>query len=178
MAESTTPALEWWQRGPIEGILPIFQPAAHALLQSRDELQQTLQNFPSALLWESIYSMASIGFHLQHIVGVLDRLYTYAKDKSLSDAQLSYLKTEGVQNEQITLEQLLEAVHAQVETCLQELSTMREDAPTAVRFIGRKRIPTTQLGLVFHAAEHMMRHTGQALVTARVLQEKAEHNIT
>ena len=174
MAESTTPALEWWQRGPIEGISPIFQPAAHALFQSRDELKQALQNFPSALLWESVYGMASIGFHLQHIVGVLDRLYTYATDNSLSDEQLSYLKSEGVRNEQITLEQLLEAVHAQVETCLQELSAMREDAPTAIRYIGRKRIPTTQLGLIFHAAEHMMRHTGQTLVTARVLQEQSK----
>jgi len=173
MAESTTPALEWWQRGPIEDIHPIFQPAAHAILQSRDELQQALQSFSTALLWEPLYGMASIGFHLQHIVGVLDRLYTYAKDNSLSDEQLSYLKLEGVRNEQITLKQLLKAVHAQVETCLQDLSTMGEDAPTAVRYIGRKRIPTTQLGLVFHAAEHMMRHTGQALVTARVLREQS-----
>ncbi len=172
MIESSTPALEWWQRGPIEGIHPIFQPAAHAMLQSRDELQQALQNVPPALVWEPLYGMASLGFHLQHIVGVLDRLYTYAKENSLSDAQLNYLKTEGVRKEQITLELLLKAVHAQVETCLQELSTMGEDAPTAMRYIGRKRIPTTQFGLVFHAAEHMMRHTGQALVTCRVLQEQ------
>lgn len=172
MTDATIPAREWWQRGPVEGIQPLFQPAAHALLQAGDELQQALQNFPSALLWTSVHGMASVGFHLQHIVGVLDRLFTYAREKSLTETQLAYLQSEGLPNDQLTVEQLLEAIHAQIKTCLSELSSMGNEAPSAARFIGRKRIPTTQFGLIFHAAEHCMRHTGQVLVTAKVLLEQ------
>jgi uncharacterized damage-inducible protein DinB len=39
------------------------------------------------------------------------------------------------------------------------------------RGIGRKQIPTNVLGLLFHAAEHTMRHVGQLLVTAKVVAE-------
>jgi uncharacterized damage-inducible protein DinB len=39
------------------------------------------------------------------------------------------------------------------------------------RPVGRARIPSTVLGLLFHAAEHAQRHTGQLLVTVRVLKE-------
>jgi uncharacterized damage-inducible protein DinB len=36
--------------------------------------------------------------------------------------------------------------------------------------VGRKQTPSTVVGLLFHAAEHTMRHTGQLLVTVRVLK--------
>jgi uncharacterized damage-inducible protein DinB len=38
---------------------------------------------------------------------------------------------------------------------------------TDPRGVGRKQLPSTVLGLLFHAAEHTMRHTGQLLVTVR-----------
>jgi len=38
------------------------------------------------------------------------------------------------------------------------------------RGIGRKRIPTNVLGLLFHAAEHTQRHTGQLYVTVKMLK--------
>jgi uncharacterized damage-inducible protein DinB len=38
----------------------------------------------------------------------------------------------------------------------------------APRTIGRAALPTTVLGLLFHAAEHATRHAGQAITTARV----------
>ena len=31
------------------------------------------------------------------------------------------------------------------------------------------QIPTTVIGLLFHAVEHTMRHTGQLLVTAKIV---------
>jgi uncharacterized damage-inducible protein DinB len=39
-----------------------------------------------------------------------------------------------------------------------------------VRFVGRAKLPSTVLGLLVHAAEHTMRHTGQLLVTVQVLR--------
>lgn len=165
-----TTDLEWWQRGPVEGYLPIFQPAVHAILQARDELHRFMQNFPDQLLWQPFHGMASVGFHLQHITGVLNRLLTYAKDESLSEEQLQYLRAEGKEEPGLTGQILLQKLDEEVENTLASIRNMKEDAPVTPRAIGRKKIPTTQFGLVFHAAEHMMRHTGQVLVTSRALQ--------
>ena len=36
------------------------------------------------------------------------------------------------------------------------------------RKVGRAGLPTTVLGLLFHAAEHTTRHVGQAITTALI----------
>jgi len=41
---------------------------------------------------------------------------------------------------------------------------------TEARGVGRKQIPSNVIGLLFHAAEHTMRHTGQLLVTVKMLE--------
>lgn len=92
---------EVWLRGPLPGI-----PAL-------------LRDFPGELLWTRPGGVTSAGFHLQHLSGVLDRLFTYARGESLTPAQL----------------------------------------------------PSTVLGLLFHAAEHTQRHLGQLLVTVRVQRD-------
>jgi len=37
------------------------------------------------------------------------------------------------------------------------------------RKVGRAGLPSTVLGLLFHAAEHSTRHVGQAITTAKIL---------
>jgi hypothetical protein len=37
------------------------------------------------------------------------------------------------------------------------------------RSVGRAKLPTTVIGLLFHAAEHTQRHAGQAVTPARVV---------
>jgi hypothetical protein len=41
-------------------------------------------HFPDELLWEKVSGMASPGFHLQHLTGVLDRLFTYARGEAVN----------------------------------------------------------------------------------------------
>jgi uncharacterized damage-inducible protein DinB len=53
---------------------------------------------------------------------------------------------------------------------IQELAEVDESTLTQYRPVGRKQLPSTVGGLLFHAAEHTTRHTGQLLVTIRVLQ--------
>ena len=43
---------------------------------------------------------------------------------------------------------------------------------TEKRFVGRKQLPSSVIGLYFHAAEHSQRHIGQMLVTISVLKER------
>jgi uncharacterized damage-inducible protein DinB len=161
---------EYWMRGPVENIPALLQPVAHALLQAKDEVTEMMQDFPQQLLWQKPAGNASPGFHLQHLTGVLSRLFTYAKAEQLSKEQLDYLASEGKQQINIETGMLIEAFNKQVDASLQELSKTNEKTLTDFRAVGRKQLPSTVMGLLFHAAEHTMRHTGQLLVTVKVLK--------
>ena len=160
---------EVWLRGPVDGVPPLLQPAAHALLQAVEEIKTLLKDFPGALLWEQPAGVASPGFHLLHISGVLDRLCTYAKGEQLSSGQLAYLKKES-EPQEYSVGELISKLEESVQRTLQQLKTTDEKKLTDVRTVGRKALPSTVQGLLFHAAEHTMRHLGQLLVTVRVLQ--------
>ncbi|MEP6952041.1 MAG: DinB family protein [Ginsengibacter sp.] len=164
---------EVWQRGPLENIPPLLQPVAHALLQAREELFDIMNSFSERLLWERPAGVASPAFHLQHLTGVLDRLFTYARKEPLSSEQLYALSIEGNQQEtSSSMMELIELFDKQVDLSIDELSKVNTDRLTETRTVGRKQIPTTLIGLYVHAAEHAMRHIGQLLVTVKVLKEK------
>ena len=163
---------EFWLSGPVTGIIPVLQPVAHAILQVRREVGQGLQDFPGSLLWQRPAGVASIGFHLQHLAGVLDRLFTYARGEQLSTEQLNALQKEGKEDTGISMEEMFQHFNKQVEAALDQLGNTKEESVLETRYVGRKRIPSTVLGLLFHAAEHTQRHTGQLLVTARILRKQ------
>lgn len=168
MAQTHLP--EVWLRGPLPQIPALVQPVAHALLQAREEVMELMQNFPAHLLWERPAGVASPAFHLQHIAGVLDRLFTYAQGKQLSQSQLNALAQEGKPVAHIDAEQLVQLFSRQVDAVLEQLRTTNENMLTEQRGVGRAQLPSTVLGLYVHAAEHTMRHLGQLLVTVRVLK--------
>jgi uncharacterized damage-inducible protein DinB len=160
---------EFWQCGPVEGIPPLLQPVAHALLQAREEVDELMVDFPDELLWEQVAGMASPGFHLQHLSGVLERLFTYAKGEQLNHEQLEYLAGEGKDRSK-TVTELVTVFDHQVNKALQQLTETDEQTLIEFRGVGRKQMPSTVIGLLVHAAEHTMRHTGQLLVTVKVLK--------
>ena len=157
---------EVWMRGPLPDVPALLQPVGHALLQAVEELEVVLQNFDSACLWIKPAGMASVGFHLRHLSGVLDRLFTYARAESLSSQQLEYLENEAAAGDE-SASVLVARFGVQVGNALAQLRETRESDLLAHRGIGRKQIPTNVLGLLFHAAEHTQRHVGQLLVTVR-----------
>lgn len=161
---------EVWLRGPLEEVPALLQPVAHALMQAQEEIHEVLREFPESKLWEQPGGVASPAFHLQHIPGVLDRLVTYAAGNMLSPEQLDYLSKEGKPAQDTTLPMLLTAFDTQLQKALTALKAINTDTLTAVRMVGRKQVPSTVIGLLFHAAEHTMRHTGQLLVTVQILK--------
>ncbi len=161
---------EIWMRGPIAGVPPLLQPVAHALLQAREEITELMASFPDALLWERPANVASPGFHLQHLSGVIDRLLTYAGGKMLSEQQLDELAKEGKEDSSVTVAALLKKFSERVDEAIAQLKNTNESSLTEFRGVGRKQLPSTVQGLVFHAAEHTMRHLGQLLVTVRVIK--------
>lgn len=164
---------EVWLRGPVAGIPALLQPVAHALLQAREEINGLMENFPEELLWGRPAGVASPGFHLQHIKGVINRLFTYARGEALSPAQLNDLKQEGNPPADSTgTNTLLQEFNEEVDRALKQLTNTDETRLTEFRGVGRAQLPSTMLGTLVHAAEHTQRHTGQLLVTVRVLKDK------
>jgi uncharacterized damage-inducible protein DinB len=162
--------LEVWMRGPIAGLAPLLQPVAHAILQAREEVNLMMIDFPNELIWEKPAGVASVAFHLQHLSGVLDRLFTYANNQILNEDQLELLALESDNTQYLTVKGLLTRFNNQVNKALTQLKNTDEKMLLEPRGIGRKQIPTNLIGLLFHAAEHTQRHVGQLYVTVRILQ--------
>lgn len=164
---------EVWLRGPIPEIPQLLQPVAHALVQATEEVERAIASFNNIYLWDRPHGMASVGFHLQHLSGVLDRLFTYARGESLSTLQLKALQQEGfAPAPSATATELADAFREQVQRSLKQLQETDEKRLTEHRGVGRQQLPSTVLGLLFHAAEHTQRHVGQLLVTAKVVSHQ------
>lgn len=169
----TTNLPEVWLRGPIENVPSLLQPVAHTLMQAVEEVKKIMEIFPDKLLWKRPAEVASPGFHLQHMAGVIDRLSTYAQSKTLSESQMAYLQNEGKEIS-ITSPELVRQFEEKVNDLIKLLRTTDEATLTTQRSVGRKALPSTVMGLLFHAAEHTMRHVGQLLVTVRVIKNTTE----
>lgn len=157
---------EVWLRGPVAGIAPLLQPVAHALMQAREEVESLTADLPDELLWTRPGGAASAGFHLRHITGVVDRLFTYARGDALGAEQLQHLRGEAGPGG--TVAELTAAFRRQVDLALEQLRATAEPTLTEARGVGRAQLPSTVFGLLVHAAEHTQRHVGQLLVTIRV----------
>jgi uncharacterized damage-inducible protein DinB len=56
-----------------------------------------------------------------------------------------------------------------VERALAQIRATPDSTLAESREVGRRRLPSTVLGLLFHAAEHSTRHAGQMITTAKAL---------
>ncbi len=163
--------LEVWQRGPLKEIPGLLQPIAHALLQAEEEIDEMMNNFLDDLLWQRPANVASPAFHLQHLSGVLERVFTYARNEPLTDFQLKQLHDEDVAPQQnVSVQSLLERFKRQIKTAIIQLQNTDENTLKEYRGVGRKQLPSTVIGLLVHAAEHTMRHVGQLSVTVKILK--------
>jgi len=167
---STTTQPEVWMRGPIEGVDPMLMPVAHALIQVREDLEELVSSIPAGQVWQRPGGAASIGFHVRHLGGALDRLFTYARGERLSDAQKAAFQAEGEPGEPpARLEDLVHEAQAQIDRALEQLRRTNRDQVLDFRGVGRQQLPSNVLGLLFHAAEHSTRHAGQLITTAKIL---------
>jgi len=162
---STPP--EAWLRGPVEGFDPLVMPVVHALIQAREDIEALSAEVRPEHVWTTPGGAASVGFHVRHLGGALDRLFTYARGEQLDDAQKAFARTEGEAG--ATLPEVVAQTGAAVERALAQLRSTSADTLLQPREVGRGRLPSTTLGLLFHAAEHSTRHAGQAITTARIL---------
>ena len=171
---STSPTLEAWQRGPIDRVPPLLMPAAHALIHAREDAERALRGLSTDQIWQRPGGGASVGFHVRHLGGALDRLLTYARAEQLTGEQRRRIAAEGDPGTPPAgAPELLAELGAAIEGALDQIRATEESTLLDPRGIGRQQIPTTVIGLIFHAAEHAARHAGQALTTARIVRGAA-----
>lgn len=161
---------EPWLRGPVEGVDPYLMPAAHALLHAREDLERAASPLSPEQLWARPGGAASVGFHLRHVAGSIDRLLTYAGGAMLSDEQLGALRREEEPGEPpARAAELVAGAQAAIDEALARIAATPSGSLLEAREVGRARLPSTVLGLLFHIAEHTQRHTGQVVTLARVV---------
>jgi uncharacterized damage-inducible protein DinB len=128
------------------------------------------------LLWHRPAAPPSAGFHVLHAMGSLDRLMTYVRDEALSSEQWKAYERESSSDPGLTVQELVALAEETIDRAVEGLRSITEDRLLDPRTVGRARYPSNVLGLLFHAAEHTARHTGQLVTTAKFLATTADAN--
>jgi uncharacterized damage-inducible protein DinB len=162
---------EVWLRGPVEGVPAELQPVAHAFTQLLEDVTRVVPTLSEAELWTRPGGAASIGFHMTHMAGSIDRLLTYARGEALGERQYEALANESnLQPPHPSMGELLLFLSRTIETSVGQLRATEPRSLLEARAVGRAKLSSTVLGLLFHAAEHAQKHTGQILTTAKILR--------
>ena len=161
-------APEVWLRGQLPDVIPELQPVAHSLLQVREEIA-ALATLSLHQLWARPGGAASIGFHLTHLAGSLDRLLTYARGDALNAAQRAALAAESSEDTSRSAADLVRSALDALDRALAQVRGTPLCTLDEAREVGRARLPSTVLGLLFHAAEHAQRHSAQIITTVKVI---------
>jgi uncharacterized damage-inducible protein DinB len=162
---------EPWLRGPMHGFSRFMTPAAHALIQSRADIETRAANLSTEQVWTEPGGGPSVGFHLRHIAGSIDRLLAYTAGRNLNDEQFRFLSEERIAGTPPTdAAQLIAAAQSKIDEALSVIRATPDEFLFEARAVGRAKLPTNVFGLLFHIAEHTQRHTGQIIATARIVR--------
>jgi uncharacterized damage-inducible protein DinB len=160
---------EAWLSGPVDGVDPALMPAAHAFIQTLEDVEKAVADLTTEQIWMSPGGAASIGFHVMHLSGSTDRLLTYARGATLNDVQKAALGAEKAPAK-VDAAPLLADLRTAFDAALAQIRATPASTLQDARAVGRAQLPTTVLGLIFHAAEHSQRHAGQVVTTAKVVR--------
>ena len=159
-----------WLRGPVAGVIPMLQPVAHSLIDCLEDVESRLVGVSVERIWTKPGNGASIGFHVRHAIGSLDRLFTYARGEQLTAEQLAVLRDEGIRGTgPDTAEQLIAAFKHAIERAMTQVRGTRDVDLLQHREVGRAKLPSNVLGLLVHAAEHTQRHVGQMSTMLKIV---------
>jgi hypothetical protein len=164
---------EWWQRGPVDSVPSTLQPVAHILLQVGESVDELTADLTDAEWNARPAGVASAAFHVRHMAGVIDRLFTYARGEALSEDQFASMRAEGDRLAEADVPATIAALHARIAAALVQLRATNPETLGEFRAVGRAKLPSTVIGCLVHGAEHAMRHVGQLSVTVRVARGAA-----
>lgn len=156
---------EPWLRGPFAGVSPLLAPLLASFQQAREDLARHTDGLTTEQIWTAPPGCGTVGFHLRHIAGSTERLMSYLRGRELTPAQLTALHAEKEPG--AGREDLLAAVDRAFRDAEGVVRTIDPNTLADPRWVGRKRLPTTVIGILTHIAEHTQRHVGQVIVTGR-----------
>jgi uncharacterized damage-inducible protein DinB len=148
----------------------MLQPVAHIVGQIGETVHELVADLSEAQWNARPAGVASVAFHVRHVTGVLDRLFTYARGDGLSEAQFAALRSEGDALSLGDVATVLSTLDAQVEAAMTALRATDPSTLGDYRSVGRAKLPSTVIGCLVHGAEHGMRHVGQLSVTVRIVR--------
>lgn len=157
-------------RGDLSDLDPIQAAVLYSIQHAREDLEDWVSRIPEDELWMQPGNVASVGFHVRHIAGSVDRLATYAAGQQLTDEQMNELRHEHDGN--LTKRQLFELLENNLRRAETIIRSLNPTQYRDVREIGRKRIQVPLGTLLVHMAEHTQRHVGELIVTVKVIREE------
>ena len=160
-----------WLRGPVAGVPTALQPAAHALMASAEDVVDAARDLTPAEVWEMPFGAASVGFHLRHMAGSIDRLLTYSRGEQLDEVRrraMGFEKLSG--NPPADAQTLLAEVLGAIEVALEAYRAAPERSLSEPREVGRGKLPSTLVGVLAHIGDHTQRHAGQVITTAKIVR--------
>jgi uncharacterized damage-inducible protein DinB len=163
---------EAWLRGPLPQVDALLAPALYGFLQTREDLARHTAGLTASQVWARPQGLAALGFHLRHIAGSVDRLTAYLEGRELDAEQMTALAAEMEPG--ASLEELLADIERALGRAEEAMRAVDPAKFAEPRWVGRKRLPTTVLGLLVHIAEHTQRHVGQAIAAAQLARVWAE----
>src|SRR5579875_3309421 len=86
---------EPWLRGTHTDLPAVLRAVLHAFELAQEDVHLWTADLSESELHAAPYGIASVAFHLRHMVRSLDRLLTYAEGNQLSSEQILALKTES-----------------------------------------------------------------------------------
>lgn len=144
----------------------LLAPALYGLQQTREDLARHTAGLSDRQVWARPHGLAPLGFHLRHLAGSLDRLTAYLAGRPLDAEQLAALAAEMTPG--ASLDDLLTGVEQALRRAEQAIRGVDPAGFREPRWVGRKHLPTTVIGLLVHIAEHTQRHLGQAIRAAQL----------
>lgn len=151
-AELTQP--EPWLRGIGSGADPVIAHLLRSSAQIREDCSSALRGKTSGQLWST-----RAGFHAKHLAGSTLRLCAYLEGRGLTAEELHAPERESAGDE--GGEALLTSIEDALDRYEHLLRGLGQFAD--IRYVGRKQIAVTAIGLAIHIAEHGQRHTGQLI---------------
>jgi uncharacterized damage-inducible protein DinB len=141
----------------------------HALELAEEDIAKWCGGLSDSEMMARPDNIAPVAFHLRHIVRSLDRLLTYAENRTLDEEQMRAVKTEM---DRATAAEVLQEFREGVASAKERVRALAPESYEDFRGVGRKQLPTTVGGLLIHCAEHAARHVGQAVTTAKMVKEE------
>lgn len=174
-APTTTQQPDPWLRGTHSELPAVLRAVLHAFDLAKEDVDKWTADLSDADLHASPAGLTPLSFHLRHIPGALDRLLSYAEGHQLSAEQLAALRAEqepgGLRDE------LFAAFNNGLATAARRVRAFSAADLDQPRTIGKKQLPATVGGILFHLADHTQRHTGQIVTTAKLLKATGQPGV-